>query len=84
MTRQEELACEIWLARYNKWRSNPGRKMHELPPKPPGYDLWLQGGNPLDLNIEQATPTSLTPKDWTSSAKPIPLPGESFIQPPLI
>lgn len=57
-------ACEAWKKAYEFWRSNPDRRMHELPPKPPGYDLWLQGDNPLKLEISPATSTSLVDPNW--------------------
>lgn len=84
MTYAEELACKVWLVHYNRWRADPLRQMHELRKKPPGFDLWLQGQNPLGLEVTKATTTLLVPEDWTSTAKPIPLPAEIHEQPPLL
>jgi hypothetical protein len=84
MTYAEELACKMWLRHYDRWRADPARKMHELRKKPPGFDLWLQGDNPLGLELTQGTPSQLVPADWTSDAIPIPLPSEDLTQPSLL
>jgi hypothetical protein len=80
-------ACQEWLNAYNIWRANPSRKMHELPKKPKGFDLWLQGSNPLALDHDKGSRCrggGLVPESWTSSASPIPLSGEYAIQQPLL
>lgn len=84
MTYAETLACKMWAKHYEHWRANPERKLHELRKKPPKYDLWEQGDNPLALEATKASPTLLVPEDWTSTAKPVPLPAVIHEQPPLL
>ena len=84
MTYAEELACKLWLRHYDKWRADPLRQMHELRKKPPGFDCWLQGQNPLGLEVTKGVTTNLVPPDWTSDAVACQLPGEIREQLPLL
>jgi hypothetical protein len=76
MTNLEELACRMWLRHYEKWSANPERKMHELRKKPPGFDMWLQGGTPREIDATKGVPTQLIPADWCSDATPVSLSKE--------
>ena len=76
----DEDACSKWLSAYETWRKRDDRKMHELPAKPPGFDLWLQGDNPLRLKTTDAMITRLVPQHWSTTAKPIPLPNTPYTQ----
>lgn len=60
-------ACLAWQEAYRQWRARADRKMHELPPKPAGYDLWLQGDNPLGLELTQGRPGHLIDPAWKPS-----------------
>lgn len=43
--------CEQWFDDWVMWRSG---KLESLPQKPKGFDLWLLGDNPLNLEIGEA------------------------------
>ena len=63
-------------APYDMWRENPERKMQDLRKKPPGFDMWLQGGNPREIDATKGVPTQLIPADWCSDATPVSLSKE--------
>ena len=51
--RANERACKQWLQHYSRWVKQ-GRPADRRPPeKPPGFDLWLQGENPLGLRLNK-------------------------------
>jgi hypothetical protein len=82
---QEE--CERWLVHYREWRSYPDRKMHQLKPKPYGWDLWYQGKDPLNLSKTEKICChggGLVSESWTPSANPVSLPAQNATQPDLL
>ncbi len=40
--------------------------MHDLRNKPPGFDMWLQGGSPTELEVTNARKCLLVSTDWSS------------------
>ena len=76
---------EHWFDAHLAWRANPD--CHPLPPKPDGYDLWLQGEDPLRLALTKPICChggGLVPDTWTPSALPVTPAGELMTQPTLL
>lgn len=63
--------CVEWLRKYRAWKANPNAP--QPPEKPAGFDLWLQGNDPLGLgkvSVISCPGGGLISKSWTQSAKP--------------
>lgn len=80
-TPQDALRFHNWEIDMQRWRACNKLGLKSPPPiKPKNYDLWKQGDDPLKLDTHPAKPTYLVPPDWSTTAKPIPLPHTTYTQ----
>ena len=76
---------EKWEWEYECWKvDRQNGDLYLCPAKPHGYDLWRQGVDPLNLDDTTGQAPcqgqNLVPADWTSDARPVPLPAHPLSQ----
>ena len=83
-----ESACRAWERDVALWQvSRDEGEEIPFPPKPEGYDLFIQGENPLKLTSEggvRCQGGGLVPASWTSTTLPVRLPEQHLHQPDLL